>query len=175
MTGTRKTEVAKMIFTPVPTAITLAPAATTMSNAFTATAAVLIPPGVPGSSVAPQIEQLQGPNFITLKYLLPRQTRVDDEVEFYLIDSNGTAILIRTYKLTDYDIFWALCRYEGLFIRGEILATDLTNLGITSGTWDFICVHYSRPTPTLPPPAPPSPQTPLRVVASSGTQTYVVT
>ncbi|WP_423205234.1 hypothetical protein PGC34_09520 [Pseudomonas kribbensis] len=95
-----------MIFTPVPTAITLAPAATTMSSAFTATAAVLIPPGVPGSSVAPQIDQPNGPNFLTIRYLLPRPLRVDDVAEFYLIDpSSSVAILVKTYTLTDYDIF----------------------------------------------------------------------
>lgn len=165
-----------MIFTPVPTPITLAPAATTMSNAFTATAAVLIPPGVPGTSFAPQIDQPNGPNFLTIRYLLPRALRVDDVAEFYLIDnSNSVAILVKTYTLTDYDIFWALRRNEGVFIRGEIPTTDLINLGVASGTWDFICVHYSRPTPTPPSPAPAGPQTPLRVVATSATQTYVIT
>lgn len=162
----------KMVITPNPPHVPFPPAATTMSDAFTSTAYSL--PRV--RITAPKITQPGGPAYFHIEYLLPPSLRVNDVLEFYLVDTSiSFPVLIATYVLDDYSIFLALRRQQGVFIRGEKDVKDLIKRGITPGTYDLECIQYGVPTPAPPSPFPPGPQTPLRTVSVSFLNTYVIT
>jgi hypothetical protein len=170
-----------MVITPVGPSFPFLLPGTTMSAAFDPLPFPPLPPFPPPGwawmrSVAPKITQPLGPNSYQLEYLLPLCTRVGDVLEFYLVDlSIPFPVLINTFVLDDYSLFFALRRFSGVFIRGERLVQDLINLGITPGTYDLECIHYGQPAPIPPLPAPPGAQTPLRTVAVSFVDSYVIT
>lgn len=161
-----------MVITPNPPHVPFPPAATTMSDAFNPTAYSL--PQV--RSTAPKITQPMGAAYFQLEYLLSPALRVGNLLEFYLVDvSISFPVLIASFWLDDYSIFLALRRQQGVFVRGERDVKDLIKLGITPGTYDLECVEYGVPTPTPPSPFPPGPQAPLRTVAVSFLNTYMIT
>ncbi len=130
-------------------------------------------------SVAPKITQNAGPvgqQYFQVEYLLPDCTRVGDVLEFYLVDVNiPFPVLVLTYTLDDYSIFWSLRRQQGVFIRGEISVNVLTARGITPGTYDLEAVQYGGATPTPPSPFPQVTVLPIRNTAVSFLNTYVIT
>ncbi|WJK09490.1 hypothetical protein [Pseudomonas fluorescens] len=84
-------------------------------------------------------------------------------------------VLVLTYTLDDYSVFWALRRQQGVFIRGEISVNVLTARGITPGTYDLEAVQYGGATPTPPSPFPQVTVLPIRNTAVSFLNTYVIT
>ncbi|ONH54451.1 hypothetical protein BLL36_12320 [Pseudomonas cedrina subsp. cedrina] len=117
-----------------------------------------------------------GPNYFELAYLLPRSTRIDDVLEYLLIDVLFPfPISIARFVLDDYTIFNALRRNAGVVRWGERSVRSLVTQGVTPGTYDLQCVQYGIPMPSPPWPFPPGPQTPLQTVAVSFVNTYVIT
>ena len=171
----------KMIITPTGPSFPFFLPGTTMSIAFDPLPFPPLPPFPPPGwawmrSLAPKITQPNGPNYFQLDYLLPSSTRVGDVLEFYLVDlSISFPVLIAKFVLDDYSVFLALRRYAGIFSRGERPVQDLIKLGINPGIYDLECVHYGLPTPIPPLPAPPGAQTPLRTVAVSFVNSYLIT
>lgn len=170
-----------MIIAPMLPSVPFVLPGTTMSAAFDPLPFPPLPPFPPPGwawmrSVAPTISQPLGPDAYQLDYLLPRSTRVGDVLEFYLVDlSISFPVLIATFVLDDYSVFLALRRNAGVFSRIERPVQELINAGITPGTYDLECIQYGQPIPIPPLPAPPGAQTPLRTVAVSFLNTYVIT